>query len=146
MTQATDLFPFPPFNHSFLYRQILLLQQTPSTPSCILPASALLPPPHPPCAPRLRVTGRCNAGPILSLSETLKHPLASRQWYVAGSVHQTPNASAWWNRETDKSSCSVLIGAHAAVSFLTVERGNVFPGADALFEVPPCQQTGYLNS
>lgn len=32
MTQATDLFPIPPFAHSFLYRRILLLQQTPSTP------------------------------------------------------------------------------------------------------------------
>lgn len=52
MTRATDLFPLtPPFAHSFPYRRILLLQQAPSTPSCILPSSAHpspQPSPHPP--------------------------------------------------------------------------------------------------
>lgn len=142
MTQATDLFPIPPLCPFFSI--------PPYTSAPANTFHSFLHPPFlrspPPCAPRSRVRGRCNAGPILSLSATPKHPLASRQWYVAGSVHQTPRPSAGWNWETDNNSCSELSGARAGVSFLTVERGNVFPGPDALFEMPPCQQTGYSNS
>lgn len=82
------LSPSPP-THSFLYHHDFhvhkrLLRQTPSTLSCILPSSSH----SPPSAHHVLGSGADATQALTYLY--LKHPLASRQWYVVGSLLQTP--------------------------------------------------------